>query len=260
MAEVSKVVSDRVAITRTLTWAIEVHGAEVAQTLEAALFPGGAPANCDVRVFLAALRGHAQRAADEIASKDQAHAMEMADDAAPRQAREAARTALREGIIGIRGSLEGVYGSAILSAYGLTGETPTEADELVHTASTAEELLRTRALTEKPLRVGISVDTKAIADDLKERIDHLRAALGDVRREEREAQVTREARNAALIAWNTSYQGVADTVTGLFELSGQSALADRVRPTARRRAGLTEEADTESSTPQETAPSGKSGG
>jgi len=69
--------------------------------------------------------------------------------------------------------------------------------------------------------------------------------LGDVRREEREAQVTREARNASLIGWNTSYQGVATVATGLFELAGQSALADRVRPTARRRAGLTEDADNE---------------
>jgi hypothetical protein len=125
MQKLVAMVADRVAITRTLTWAIEVHGAEVAAALESALFPAGAPANCDVRVLLAALRGHAQRAADEIASKDQAHAMELADDAAPRQARETARAALREGIIGIRGSLEGVYGAAILSAYGLTGETRT---------------------------------------------------------------------------------------------------------------------------------------
>jgi hypothetical protein len=171
--------------------------------------------------------------------------MEMADDTAPREAREAARTVLRESIIGIRGTLEGVYGGSISRAYGLAGETPIEADELLHMATTAEELLRTRALTEKPLRIGISVDLKAIADDLKERITELRSALGDVRREEREAQLTREARNAALIAWNTSYQGIADVVTGILELAGQSALAERVRPTARRRAGLVEQADTE---------------
>ena len=82
-------------------------------------------------------------------------------------------------------------------------------------------------------------------NDLKVRIDSLRAALGDVRREEREAQLTREARNAALVAWNGSYQGVATVVTGLFELAGKPALAERVRPTTRRRAGLTEDADME---------------
>jgi hypothetical protein len=68
-----------------------------------------------------------------------------------------------------------------------------------------------------------------------------------VRREEREAQLTREARNAALVRWNGSYQGLADVVTGLFELAGKPALAERVRPTARRRAGLTEDADMEGS-------------
>lgn len=260
MADVSKVVSDRIAITRTLTWAIEVHGAEVATALEAAMFPNGAPANCDVRVFLSALRGHVQRAADELAGKDQAHAMEMADDAAPRQARETARTSLREGLIGLRGTLEGVYGGKILSAYGLTGETPLEADELLHMASATEELLRSRPITEKPLRIGVTLDMKAIADDLQSRIAELRTALGDVRREEREAQVTREARNAAMTAWGTSYQGVADTVTGLFELAGQSGLADRVRPTARRRSGMTEETDTENANSQGVDQNGTSGG
>jgi hypothetical protein len=247
MADVSKVVADRIAITRTLTSAIEVHGTEIVAALEAALFPNGAPPNCDVRVFLSALRAHAQRSADEVSTKDQAHAIELADDAAHRHEREAARTILREGIIGIRSTLEGVYGASILRAYGLTGETPTDADELVHAASATEELLRNRSLTEKPLRIGISVDSKAIADDLKARIDSLRAALGDVRREEREAQLTREARNAALVRWNGSYQGLADVVTGLFELAGKPALAERVRPTARRRAGLTEDADMEGS-------------
>lgn len=245
MAEVSKAVSDLVAITRTVTWAIEVHGADVATALEGVLFPNGAPPNCDVRVFLSALRASLQRAADDAAAKDQAHAIELADDAAPRQAREESRTALREGMIGIRSTLEGVYGASILSAYGLAGETPSDTDTLVHAASAVEDLLRNRPLVEKPLRIGIMVDTKAIADDLQGRIAALRAALGDVRREEREAQLTREARNAAQLAWNRSYQGVADVATGLFELAGQSALADRVRPTARRRAGLAETTDAE---------------
>lgn len=245
MADVSKVVADRIAITRTLTSALDVHGAELATALEKALFPNGAPSDCDVRVFLAALRAHAERSVDDVSSKDQAHAVEMADDAGPRQAREDARTALRESIIGIRTTLEGIYGAAILNAYGLTGETPIGADELVHAASTTEDLLRNRPLTEQPLRIGVSVNMTAIADDLKTRIETLRAALGDVHREEREAQVTREARNVALSAWNTSYQGIANIATGLFELAGHAALAERVRPTARRRAGLTELADTE---------------
>lgn len=245
MTDVSKIAADRIAITRTVTSSIEVHGAEVATALEQTLFPNGAPPNCDVRVFLSALQAHVQRTADDVANKDKVHAIELADDAGPRHEREAARTTLREGMIGIRSTLEGVYGASILSAYGLTGETPIDADELVHAASATEELLRNRLLTEKPLQIGISVDVKAIADDLKVRIDSLRSALGDVRREEREAQLTREARNAALVTWNGSYQGVATVATGLFELAGKPALAERVRPTARRRAGLTEDADME---------------
>jgi len=245
MSEVSKVVSDRVAITRTLTSALDAHEVELAGALEALLFPNGAPANCDVRVFLTALRAQAQRSVSDMVSKDQAHAVELADDAEVRQVREDSRGALRASMIGIRTTLEGVYGIRILSAYGLTGDTPVDGEALVHAASTTEDLLRNRSLTEKPLRAGVTVDPVAMANELSVHLGTLRTALGDVQREEREAQGTREARNASLLAWNRSYQGIADVTTGFFELSGNAELAERVRPTARRRAGLTEEADTE---------------
>jgi hypothetical protein len=243
MSDVSKAVANRMAITRTLTSAIEVHGPEVVAALEVALFPEGVPANCDVRVLFAALGAFAQRAIDDVAAKDLTHAVELADDAGPRQEREVAKTALRESIFGVRSMLEGIFGSSIVQVYGLAGDTPVEADELLHMASAAEQLLRNRELVEKPLRAGISVDMKAIANELKTHIDALNKALGDVRREEREAQVTRDARNGSLTAWSTSYQGIADVVTGFFELAGRVALAERVRPTARRRAGLEDPAE-----------------
>lgn len=247
MADVSKAVSDRLAIARTLTSAIDVHGAEVIVGLEAALFPDGAPQNVNLQVFFAALRAYVQRSTDDLSGKDQAHAVEMADDAGPREARDTAKAAVREGIIGTRATLEGVYGSTILAAYGLVGSTPDDADELMQMASTTETLLRERTIVEKPLRVGVSVNAMVIADDLKDRIQALRNALGAVRREEREAQVTRQARNEALEGWDKCYRSTADVVTGLFEMANKSEWADRVRPTARRRAGSPEPADSETS-------------
>ncbi len=238
MSDVSKAAANRMAITRTLTSAIEVHGSEMISALEVTLFPDGVPENCDIRVFLAALIAQAQRSIDDVVAKDRAHAVELADDAAPRYERDSAKQALRESIMGIRSTLEGIFGSSILPTYGLSGGMPDDADLLLNMASTATGLLRHRAVTEKPLRVGISVDMKAIANELQTHIDALNKALGDVRREEREAQVTREARNLSLAAWSSSYQGVADVLTGLLELAGKPSLAERVRPTARRRAGM----------------------
>lgn len=256
MADVTKSVSDRIAITRTLTSAVSVHGAEIAEAVEKALFPAGPPAHLDTATFIQALGACAQRAVDELASADRAHATELADDAPPRAARDAAKDELRARIIGIRSTLSGVYGAAILGAYGLSGETPTDAELLLQAASTTTDLLRTRAITEPAKQEGVTVDPKALADGLDARVEALRKALGDVRREEREAQGTQLRRNVATTAWNSAYQGAADTLTGLCELVGKGEIADRVRPTARRRAGLTEVEDVEGGAPTEQGSSG----
>lgn len=243
MSDVSKAVVNRVAIARTLLAAVEVQGQEVVSQLEATLFPQGVPEGFDVRVFMDALTGHVQRSIDDLVQKDRAHAIELADDDAPRQERDSAKAALRETLFGIRDTLEGVFGASIAAAYGLSGATPEDSNELLSRAAAVSELLANRPLVEKPLRLGVMVDLKAIASELNVHIGALDKALGDVRREEREAQVTRDARNASLAAWSASYQGVADILTGMLELVGKQALAERVRPTSRRRAGLTEQAD-----------------
>jgi len=66
-------------------------------------------------------------------------------------------------------------------------------------------------------------------------------ALGNVEREKREAQLTQGAKNEAMTAWSTAYPAVADGAAAFFSLGGRSDLAQRVRPTARRRAGLPDE-------------------
>ncbi len=50
-------------------------------------------------------------------------------------------------------------------------------------------------------------------------------------------------RNDAIDHFSGMYQGVADTITGLYEIAGRPDLADRVRPTTRRRAGVPEDTD-----------------
>jgi hypothetical protein len=82
-----------------------------------------------------------------------------------------------------------------------------------------------------------------MADDLTEQLGALSAALADVEREKREAQLTLEAKNKVLAEWTGLYPGIAGATTSLYEMTGRQDLADVVRPTARRRAGLTEEQD-----------------
>ena len=49
--------------------------------------------------------------------------------------------------------------------------------------------------------------------------------------------------------WAVVYPGIADSAAALFALAGRQELADRIRPTARRRSGVPEEEDTEATTP-----------
>lgn len=253
MADVSKMVSDRIAISRTVLSSLQVHGPEVSQDLEKILFPSGAPAHLTVSELLGALAGALHHATSALRDADLAHAAELSDDEAPRAARDQGVLDLRARLMSLRGTLSSVFGSATVTAYGLAGDTPEDADLLLHRASSVAGLLAERPLVEPPKQAGVTVDGKALGHSLEEPMKRLRAALGDVRREEREAQLTLKQRNEAAAVWNTRYQGVADAATGIFELVGQADLADRVRPTARRRAGATEESDL----PASSAPAGE---
>lgn len=243
MADVSKMVSDRVAISRTVLASLQVHGAEVSEDLEKRLFPKGPPAHLTVAMVIDAL-GHAlDHARNELTAADLAHAGELADDDAPRNARDNAVVEVRARLIGIRGALSSVFGSGILTTYGLGGETPDDAELLVHRAANVAKLLAERPIVEQSKQAGVTVSAAALAHSLQQPVADLTAALADVGREVREAQLTLKARNEAVGSWNAVYQGVADVVTGIFELCGRADLANLVRPTARRRAGVAEQGD-----------------
>jgi hypothetical protein len=243
MANVSKMVSDRIAVSRTVVSSLQVHGAEVGEALEKHLFPQGPPPHLTVAMVIEALGRVLEHSSRDLATADLAHAAELADDEAPRAARDQAIADVRARIISIRGTLSSVFGNSILSAYGLEGETPDDPELLAHRAASIAKLLAERPIVEQSKQAGVTVNAAALAHSLQEPMKSLTLALGDVRREEREAQLTLKARNGATADWNADYQGVADTATGIFELVRRSDLAELVRPTARRRAGMTEQGD-----------------
>lgn len=243
MADVSKMVSDRIAISRTVLSSLQVHGAEVGEALEKHLFPQGPPPNLTVAMVIEALGRVLEQASRTLATADLAHAAELSDDEAPRAARDQAIADVRARMISIRGTLFSVFGTSILSVYGLVGETPDDPELLAHRAANVAKLLAERPIVEPSKQEGVMVHALALSLSLQEPMRNLTLALGNVRREEREAQLTLKARNGATADWNADYQGVADAATGIFELVRRGDLAELVRPTARRRAGMTEPGD-----------------
>ncbi|MBK9260507.1 MAG: hypothetical protein IPM54_11835 [Polyangiaceae bacterium] len=240
----SRMVADRVAISNTVLAAVDNHGPKVAPALDALLFPNGVPPNLNMAGVLTAIHQYLAKTTTTLVDADTAHAIELQDDDPYRKQREESITDLRAYLISLRATLTSNYGAAIASAYGCSAAIPEDAHTLVRFATNVEELLRTRPLTETPKKKSLTIDPSAAADDLKEARETLETALGNVEREKRESQLTQVAKNNAMAVWGTAYPRAADCIAALFALAGQEELANAVKPTARRRAGLTEAEDT----------------
>ncbi|MDI1434256.1 hypothetical protein [Polyangium sorediatum] len=244
MSKVSKMVADRAAIARAVQSAATVHGPEAAADLEALLFPSGAPEKVTVADFLAALGDTLGRYVVSLEGADRAHAAELSDDDGYRTARDERMADLKNVYASLRELVVRSYGPAVADAYGLGSALPEDPQLLLSLAGHAEKLLRERPLTEQPKIKSLTLAPIAAAEDLAFAMSALRSALNDVEREKREAQLTQNAKDELMARWGSVYPGVADALAGLFTLAKRPALADRVRPTARRRAGLPEVEDT----------------
>ncbi|MDI1444237.1 hypothetical protein [Polyangium sp. 6x1] len=215
----------------------------MAPVLDALLFPKGVPAGMNVGDVVKALRHLLGRITEGLVEADQTHTNELADDDGYRKKREQSIADLRSQLVALRTAFTNNYDPSVATAYGLAAALPDDNQSLLHTAGSVEKLLRNRPLVEKPKMKGLQIDPLLTADDLKAAADAMQTALGDVEREKREAQATLDKKNTEIETWGRRYPAIADLTSLLFILADRPALADRVKPTARRRAGLPEEGD-----------------
>ena len=242
-SKLSKMAANRLAVTATVSSSAAVHGAELGEALHTVLFPDGPPRPDLTLKFLSGLGSLLDRAAAEVERTDLAHATELLDDEEPRQRRDTSESSLTTLLLGHRDTLGALYGPAVCRSYGLSAALPTTPAQLVQRARSILSQYRERPLTEPPLRAGVTIKLGVLADELEDAVAKLAGALGDVQRETREAQLTLERKTQAAEAWASVYSGVTHAFYGLYILAGRRDLADRIEPTARRRAGLPEEED-----------------
>ena len=184
----SKQVSDRTKASRALAQTIETNATAIVQGVKAALDAKGAKAP-DVGPLLAALGSLVTVRSDALSAADQAHELEMADDQAPREARDAATEKGRETLIDLRAALAGTYGNASLSKVGLSGPAPQDPQALLAYGRKVQESLAQVKLG-APKRKGVQVDLKVFGKELDTQLGALESALKDVARETREGQAT----------------------------------------------------------------------
>ncbi|WP_441289159.1 hypothetical protein ACSRUE_46555 [Sorangium sp. KYC3313] len=231
----SKLVTDRQKSANSVVASGETHAGRIAAELEALLSPHLRKGEKmpDVSLFTHIVARALAEARDRMVAADEAHQAELADDAAPREARDEAAAALYTELTELREWLTGLYGAAALARLGFTDATPRDPAQLERFAGEVARALGARDLP-KPRRKGIRWDTEETVLRIEGLRGALRGHLKDVAREAREAEATLLAKTAAIAAYDDRFSRAATFLVGLFRLAGHPELAARVRPSSRR--------------------------
>lgn len=230
------------------TWA-EPIGTRLAEIFSAQLRPE--ESLDDPKLWPVLFARHLRASMEPLRAADSQYEAEVADDGLPRTARETARTKLYDALTKGRDRLRGAFGPEALPILGFAGPTPVEVTPLLAYGDQVVSALQQTRLPPlhdaRDAHVPDSVRTAVAAA-----LDTLRRDHQEVVREGRELTAASAARNAALERQAAAFSLVAQLGVSLLRVAEQDALADRLRPSARRR-GLTVAEELEPSDP--TAPS-----
>jgi hypothetical protein len=260
MAKVGKEIENRLSVSKKVVEAALTHGPEIAKLLAELAAAAHDDSNGKskskaptVEAYIAQFIAFASiltLAAEVMHEAALAYAAEQADDVAPRAARDTNRDALLALMVTVRTGVEGALGWEGIKTYGMEGSTPRTPEALANHVTTVIMLM-----TKKPAlvttEIGTTFSTKACIAALEPKKAALDTSIKDVGREKRELEDAAGKRDKAIEQWGEVYQGVANTLTGLFRLGGRNDLADRVRPTTRALAGEDAGAPEETEAPAE---------
>ena len=233
----SKQVTDRQGATETVASAAETHAARIAEAFTATFADSlqGKEKMPDVALLVTLLARKLRRDNAMLVKASQEHEKELADDAAPREARDEAAAALTAEVVDIRGLVESTFGAPLLRSLGIDGKTAVEPKAiLAQSRQLARSLQDPKRKWPKPARKGVKVDPREWANDLETWAARLEEAQRDVARETREAQAALDLKNRAMSANDDTFMRVARFLSAVFFVVGDDDLATKVRPSARR--------------------------
>lgn len=238
----SRRVAKCATIVRTVATAGETCADEIVALLDSLLFPDGPPPNLTLRDFILALVAFILSVQAELEARDRFLAKELGDDVAARDERDEQQAKIRKDLVSIRALIESLFGDLGLARAGLAAPIPTNNDSLIQLANSSAEQIETNSFGSAD---GVTLDRAAIAGKLRGSAQSFRSALDTHKTEQRETQLARASRDIQLDLWFQVYPGVADVLAGLATIAGRPDIANRVRPTAGRRAGEPEPIDLE---------------
>lgn len=249
MSDVPALVTNWEKITRTVISSIRVNGELVARKLQPDLFPDD-PEGTQVLTLYNARAGALQRKMNALAQRAGAVRGQRGNDEALRNELQGAVTDLRGDVMRTRSIVEAFFDPAIVAQTGLTGETPNDPDDLVLYAGHAAEQLRVivfPALDEE--KEGITFNPVRRAEQFEAGVARLKAAKDAEATDSRVEQQAMQARDQAERDLRYAYIAAADEFSADAVQAGYPEIAERVRPTSRRREGKPEPIDLEESDP-----------
>lgn len=230
---VAKMVADRETSVGFVASAVETHKHTVASRVEATLAPF-AQGPIDVAALLDAIVAQQAASVGALVVASNEHDAELSDDILPREERDEAVAQVISTIVAVRSALQAGYGEEGARVHGVAGETPREPDRLLPFGRQLQGTLEDKALKlPKPL-VGVLIDRAALAEKVGVDTVTLATAHATVRREQREAETTQDAKDAAMARHDTTFGHTLPVVSALFRLAGLTRTADRLVPSTRR--------------------------
>lgn len=237
----SREVTDRKKSADAVVAAIDTHAEGAGQAL-AAQFKGVLRKGETAPDMTLALRLFGRMLARDSAAAvaaDDRHEDEKSDDAAPRNARDAAAVLVRDACVHARDGVSTVHegSNAVLKSVAMADPPPSVNDHAAlgrWATSAAAKLADAKVTLPAPTKRGVSIDRKALAEGITEHLGALTTAVGAVETERRELEATQLAKNGAVERNDKTFAAAAGFASVVLRAAGMSELADRVRPSSRQ--------------------------
>ncbi len=182
------------------------------------------------------LAGELKTAKDEMISANADHLGQLARIIDLKGRRDALTGTLSGRFFKARHTYETLFGSdKRFAMLAIAGDTPTDPTALVAQVRDSVVFLEEPKVATPELDLlGIDLEPQATAAQLTADADELDGTLADVNQAEKQAEVTREAKNAAIKGYDRKFLRVARVAESVFHFAGLHELATRVRPSTRR--------------------------
>jgi len=232
----SKAVIDRQKSARSVVAAAHAHASEVALRVAEHLSPYLRPDEemPDIALCIRLVGRFIASENEALVRADAAHERELADDAAPRKARDDATEKVRRILVDLRAAVETTCGMAGLPRLHLAEAVPTDSSVLAMVGrSVLDALMDESVKLPAPRRRGLSLDRTAFAEELGMELPLLERALAAVAREAREAEATLRQKRSAMESNDRAFSRGAAFLSSTFALGGLDDLASKLKPSLR---------------------------